>query len=268
MVRVYIFIILIFACKKDAKILSDTAYDIIVVMGQSNTQNGYIIDSTIDKQSHGILQLGRHGDNNYKIISATDPLEHWDPRQNRNGFGLPFAKIYQDSLLLKNRAVLLIPCGKGNSGFADNQWNKGDICYNDAVDRIQWVLKNYPNSKLKLILWQQGEKEILLKNPDFKNSLDNFVLNLFKDLEIEKNNFKLIAGGLVPYWVNLNINLRQPYQIIIEELPNRISNTGYANPSFPFVINKANNDFDTIHYSAEGQRELAKRYFQTYTKIK
>ncbi len=262
--HLFLLVFLHFTCKKDLKITDNTAFDIIVIMGQSNTQNGFKIDSLIDKKSEGILQMGRHGNNNFKIIEAIDPLQHWDPRADRNGFGLPFAKLYKDSFLAANRKVLLIPCGKGSSGFADKQWNKGDILYNDAINRVKWILENYPKSKLKAILWQQAERDILLKNPNYQASLDSFVNNIFIDLNQQSNHFVLIAGGLVPYWVNNNIDLRQPYQNIIQNLPLRIKNTGYASPYLPFVITKLNNDFDTIHYDAAGQRELAKRYFSAY----
>ncbi|MBC7426829.1 MAG: hypothetical protein H7321_09870 [Bacteroidia bacterium] len=42
-----------------AKIKSDESFDIILIIGQSNTENGYPIDPSIDKVSGGILQLGR-----------------------------------------------------------------------------------------------------------------------------------------------------------------------------------------------------------------
>lgn len=263
----FILVIIQFNCKKDPQIIENTAFDIIVIMGQSNTQNGYEIDSMIDKQSEGIMQLGRHAYDNFKIIDATDPLQHWDPREKRNGFGLPFAKLYKNSFLTNNRKVLLIPCGKGNTGFADGQWNKGDVLYNDVIDRVNWVKQQYKNSKLKAILWQQAEKDILLKNPNYQECLDALVKNIFNDLAEQNEKFVFIAGGMVPYWVNKNITLRMPYQNTIKNLPLRIENAGYADPYIPFVISKLDNDFDTIHYNAEGQRELAKRYFTSYQEI-
>lgn len=260
-------VILEFSCQKVNVIEDKNAFDIIVIMGQSNTLNGFELDSTIDKISDGVLQLGRHGSNNYNIIEAKEPLEHWDVRQNKNGFGLPFAKIYKDNLLKKDKKVLLIPCGKGNTGFADGQWNKGNLLYNDAIERIKWILIQYPKSELKAILWQQGERDILLKNPNYQSNLDSFVKNLFYDLSGYNSNFVFIAGGLVPYWVDKNKTLRMSYQETIQNLPKRIERTGFGNPYEPFIITKKENDFDTIHYDAAGQRELAKRYFTAYQKL-
>lgn len=268
MKKLFLLLVIIqFNCKKDPQIIENTAFDIIVIMGQSNTQNGYEIDSKIDKISEGIMQLGRHAYDNFKILEATDPLQHWDPRQNRNGFGLPFAKLYKNSYLSYNRKVLLIPCGKGSTGFADGQWNKGDVLYNDVIERVKWVKQQYRNSKLKAILWQQAEKDILLKNLSYQANLDSLVKNLFHDLAEQNEVFVFIAGGMVPYWVHKNPTLRMPYQNIIKNLPLRIKNTGYADPYIPFVISKLDNDFDTIHYNAEGQRELANRYFTSYSRI-
>ncbi len=254
---------LLFSCQKKAE--KETAkFDIFLIGGQSNTQNGFGIDSSIDKVSNGVLQLGRHGNNNLKIIEAKDPLEHWDPRVDRNGFGLTFAKLYQNDILDKNRKVLLIPCGKGNTGFIDQQWNKGNVCFDDAIARVDWVLENYKGSQLKAILWQQAERDILLNNLNYKTDLDQFVSDVFQSFP--NQNFYFLAGGMVPYWVNLNPR-RIAFQNIIKTLPDRHSKTEFIDSEIPFIISKMYNNFDTVHYNAFGQREMGKRYFSIYKKL-
>ncbi|MBC7426830.1 MAG: sialate O-acetylesterase [Bacteroidia bacterium] len=201
------------------------------------------------------------------MIEAKDPLQHWDPRADRNGFGLTFAKLYKDSFLSTGKNTLIIPCGKGNTGFMDNQWNKGDVLYNDALIRIKWVLDNYPNSTLKVILWQQGERDLQYNNTDYRANLDIFVNNILMDLGENNNNFVFIAGGMVPFWTNLNPK-RINSEKIIETLPSRIEHTGFADPNNPFIIIKPDNNIDTVHFDAAGQREMGRRYFETYRKIK
>ncbi len=254
------------ACHKDAELKPELLVDIFVIMGQSNTENGYLIDSSIDKISQGVLQLGRAGNDNFQLMPATDPLQHWDPRKDRNGFGLAFAKIYQDSCIESGRKVLLIPCGKGNTGFMDNQWNKGDVCYQDAVQRIKYVLDNFRGAKLKGILWQQGERDLLLLNTDYASSLNKFTNDILDEFKMYNLDYCLIAGGMVPYWVALNQN-RIAAQKTIQNLSLNHTRTAFANPYLPFVIDKKDNNFDTIHYDSKGQRELAKRYFNAYKSL-
>jgi hypothetical protein len=48
----------------------------------------------------------------------------------------------------------------------------------------------------------------------------------------------------------------------------RVDHTGYANPSFLFVISKLDNQVDDVHFNATWQREMGKRYFEEYQKIR
>ncbi len=249
------------ACEKDKPVQTEL-YDIFLIMGQSNTENGYSIDPSVDRNDEGILQLGRNNGNDRKVLKAVEPLENWDPRNDRIGFGLAFAKLYKNALLAPGRKILLIPCGKGSSGFNNAMWNTGNVLYQDAVARARWVIENFPGSELKAILWQQGEQDV--GNPDYQLQLDNMIVNL--RMEIAGNNstqLPFIAGGMVPYWVT-KMKSRQEQEAIIEHLPDRLPAVGFANPLQPFIIKKPDDNFDTIHYDANGQRELAKRYFSAY----
>ena len=93
--------------------------------------------------------------------------------------------------------------------------------------------------------------------------LDSMIVNFRTDLEMDNTEIPFILGGMVPYWVD-----QDPQRIItnniIENTPNRISNTAYANPRIPFLIEKENNDDIPVHYDAAGLRELGRRYFTEY----
>ena len=71
---------------------------------------------------------------------------------------------------------------------------------------------------------------------------------------------------MVPYWVNQSAD-RQALQQILKDTPSRNSYVGYADPDVPFVIQKADDTFDEIHFDANGQRELAGRYFDAFSSI-
>lgn len=254
------------ACTKttDVDCESETilAPRIILVAGQSNTHAGLGLDENIDAPESGIYQLGRF-ENDMCIIQACEPLDHHTKTQNMIGFALSFAKLLKEYENAAND-ILIVPCGFGGTGFMDNRWNKSNDLYEDAVARVNHLRDTYPNSELAAILWHQGETDVILNNPDYGASLDGFINNLRTDIAAEQ--VPLILGGMVPYWVQQAPD-REATQAIIADTPNRHNNVGYADPAIPFVIEKPNNTFDEIHFSAAGQRELAQRYFSAYLEL-
>jgi len=242
------------------EVVNDSAYDVFVVAGQSNTYWGTGYDSIKDIGSEGIYQLGRLGATDLKIIPAKEPIHHFNPQPNRIGFALTFAKLYQVYEQKKND-ILIIPCGMDNTGFDGEGWHKKDFLFDNAVSRINYVLKKYPKSTLKAILWHQGEKDVNYKN--YQRDLDTFIVQIRKDVIGANNNTPFILGGMVPYWVELKPE-RKHHQQIIKETASRIPATAYVDPYLPQKIQKPDNTQDTMHYSADGQRELGKRYFEAY----
>jgi hypothetical protein len=79
-------------------------------------------------------------------------------------------------------------------------------------------------------------------------------------------NVPFIMGGMVPYWSELK-EARIHQQKIIRDTKNRLPNIAYVDPYVPFKITKPDNNQDTVHYNADGQREMGKRYFEAYKKL-
>lgn len=237
------------------------SYNIILVIGQSNTHYGPGLDTAIDVPLDKIKQLGRFGDDAMKIIDAIEPLQHHSMKTDKIGFGLTYAKLLHE-YLDDSKKLIIVPCGAGGTGFQTNNWNKGDDLYIDAVERVQYLLSKKPQNKLVSILWHQGESDVA--NPNYQEDLDRFIVNIRSDLEAESVPF--ILGGMVPYWVSQS-GSRGNQQMIISNTPDRHDNVGYANPEVPFVIQKNDNTDDAVHFDAAGQRELANRYFQEFVKI-
>lgn len=246
--------------KSDTTLVKDSAYDVFVVAGQSNTYWGLGYDSIKDKGAEGIYQLGRLASSDLKIIPAKEPLHHFNPRADRVGFALTFAKLYQAYIQKKND-ILIIPCGMDNTGFDGEGWHKKDFLFDNAVSRINYVFKKYPKSNLKAILWHQGEKDVNYKN--YQKDLDTLIVQFRRDIIGANKTTPFILGGMVPYWVELKPE-RKKQQNIIKETVNRIPATAYVDPYLPQKIQKPNNNQDTVHYNADGQREMGKRYFEAY----
>lgn len=264
-----LFCMLLFSagCKdhSESPVSSDENYDIILVAGQSNTLNGAGIIPAIDSFSDGIFQLGRHNGQNMNILDATEPLDHHDKRPGKIGFALTFAKLYQSKFLANNRKLLIIPCGKGSTGFCDPGWNPGDPLYNDAVNRVNEICKRYPGSQLVAVLWHQGEHDT--KNPDYQFELDRMVISMRNEVTNWSNPHIFIAGGMVPFWFHKEKE-RENCNDIIRNLCKRIPYTGFSDSEYPTVISKNDNFVDDVHFDAEGQREMGRRYFAEYCRLR
>lgn len=244
----------------DQKITNDTL-SVILVIGQSNTHQAIGMDSVIDASNKHIKQLGRFSPYNMQIIEAKEPLDHFSKLNNTIGFALTFAKNYRQGH--PELEVLIIPGGKGQTGFKGNDWNKGDTLYEDAIYRTNHVLSTY-KSKLIAILWHQGENDVT--NINYQDNIDSMIVNLRKDIIGDHDSIPFILGGMVPYWVDQDADRKKTNQII-EETPNRIHNTAYADPRVPYLIEKVDNEYISIHYDAIGIREMGNRYFMEYLRL-
>lgn len=254
------------SCNPEKSFVSENtavAYDVFPVMGQSNVNFGNGLDAALDKSDPRIKQLGRFGSNNYRIIPATDPLEHFVVAQNCNGFAMTFALNYLTHYWENKREVLLIPAAENGSSFRYKRWNKGDTLYNDVLARIKYVLQKYPGSKVKGFLWHQGESDVYWGR-DYAWLLDRMISSLRSDIAGRAgDSIPFILGGLVPYWVD-KYPAAKITDSVISETPGRLPMIGYASARIPFIIEKPVNYTDEVHFDAAGQRELGKRYFEAY----
>lgn len=258
----FILIFLILGCENSDEISLNKSFNIVLIIGQSNTHSGIGLDPLLDIGNSRIKQLGRFGDQNMQIIDATEPLHHHTRANNKIGFGLTFSKIYIKYFENDENDLLLIPCGYGGTGFVDKWWNKGDDLYLDAISRVNHIIEKYPQSTIRAILWHQGESDV--GNENYQDDLDTFINDIRG--EFLNDTIPFILGGMVPYWVGLK-DSRKIQQEIILGTRERLSKIGYADPTFPFLIEKENNDLDAVHYNAEGQRELGQRYFEEYINV-
>lgn len=258
--------------RKDTTVLAapvpvDSVYDILLLMGQSNTLAGYGFDSSIDRPDPRVFQLGRFYAWDNVVLPATEPLQNVTPLSGCIGFALTFAKLYAAQKLESGREVLIIPCGAISTGFLNNRWNHGNDLYNDAVERTNYVLQHYPGSKLKCFLWHQGEADVAFGARDYQVTLEHMINGLCNDIKTNAvDSIPFIMGGLVPYWVQTNPSFRHIDSALRNE-PTRLKVAGFADPQIPFVIKKPVDTVNAIHFDANGQREMGKRYFSEYMRL-
>jgi hypothetical protein len=256
-----LFFSVLISCDNVSPLMSEQSYNVILIIGQSNTHYGIGFDPVLDAPMSEIKQLGRFRNENMRVIDATEPLHHHTRQENKIGLGLAYAKLMH-KYLKDNKEILIIPSAYAGTGFQNNGWNQGNDLYEDAVKRVKHVISTNPENKLVSILWHQGENDV--GNSNYQKYLDDFIVNIRNDLEAETVPF--ILGGMVPYWVRQR-DSRKNQQMIISSSTERHDYIGYADPESPFVIQKNNNNVDQIHYDAKGQRELANRYFEQFVKI-
>lgn len=245
-------------CEYEADLQSTLSYHIVLIMGQSNTFSGRGLDPEIDLPMSNVKQLGRFS-NDLEIIDAIPPLDHHSSRENSIGFGITFGNLYAQNILNTDEVLILVPCGLGGSGFANDKWNKGDPLYDDAIERVNYIRENFENSELTAVLWHQGERDIDTEN--YGDLLSQFITEFRTD--VMSQNVPFILGGMVPFWVDASPK-RQAVETIIKDIPDIHTKTSFVNPRLPFVIKKEVNNEDAIHYDAKGQRELGRRYFNEF----
>ncbi len=234
----------------------DDGYDVILVIGQSNTHAGQSLDPRLDATHSQIFQLGRFSPNNHKVIAAKEPLEHASQLPTQIGFALTFAKQYVADR--KNqRKVLIIPCGVGGTGFLANNWNPGDPEYEDALERTNFVLNKFKDSKLVAILWHQGENDS--GHTGYAGSLDTMINTFRNGLVGNQQNVPFLLGGLATEFIDHFGTPAQLIQTFLEETPSRVPHTHFVSS-----VGLPLNDGDFIHFNAAGQRTFGKRYFQVF----
>ena len=264
------------SCKKTTSLQTSTAssainnsFDIILLIGQSNTLAGTVDDSSAltENIDPRIFQLGRFGTDNHVVIPAKDPLQNITPVNGCIGFASTFAKLYADCVLQPGRKVLIIPCGAVSTGFSNNHWNRGNDDYSDAVQRANFALDSFANSRIVCILWHQGEQDVKFGTTAYQGAFENMRNGLFIDIKAKNlDSIPFILGGLVPYWVQTNPQYQHIDSALMGECQ-RLPLIGFADPTIPFVIQKPDNTVNAIHFDGNGQIEMGKRYFAQYQKL-
>ena len=185
---------------QEIKLFGQQSYDIIIILGQSNSVGfgkteynkfdnpggTYTINRNHDDYAHDFNnkfdERIRTFTSDNRIVPAFEQLDSGQGIGTRNmyGFGLSFARQYiKENKLGADRKILLISCGFGGTGFLSpstkpNRWNHflDNNLYDKAINRIKRVKSAInSNSEVKAILWHQGEDDIeAIFNPVIRRS--------------------------------------------------------------------------------------------------
>ena len=247
-------------------------YGIVVSIGQSNmrafpgTFPANAPDPNIFQLSRGITvdQLSNPlpyaaGANN-DVILANDPLQHFSVVGDSAGMAIEFAKLTRDTA--NNEQILIVACAEGGTALAPGaaEWTEtggGGIHFNDAVNRTNFALTNFPGSYIKAIIWHQGESDH--GNPNYLTHLDNFI-NAFR-AAIGAPTAPFIAGGLADDFINIASPPVTPGGGFIDG----ISRTIQDRHNFAWAASGAGlATIDNTHFDRDGIQTLAHRYACAY----
>jgi len=197
------------------KAFGDQIYDIIIIIGQSNSV-GYASNEYTFDNPEGVTYSMRDAkylsnytddfDNKFdenirtfttdnRIVPAFEQLDSGNGvgRRGKYGFGLSFARQYiKEGKLIDGRKILLINRGFGGTGFFNvgSRWNHylDNNLYDKAINSIKMAKSAiHSSSEVKAILWHQGEADV---SGIFDSSVRNSSNNLTRFGEISAN-FKL-----------------------------------------------------------------------------
>lgn len=175
------------------------------------------------------------------------------------GPGLDFAReILGEST---NRIIALVPAARGGSWV--NLWQPGRDLYEEAVERAEKALADFPEGKARIrgILWLQGESDAQdNRYADYSARLTNVITALRSDLNEPELPFLVCTIGT--FIRSEQFNRVTEINEVLLSLPDRM----------PFTICVDARDLDghigdQLHYSTASQEIIGHRYAQAYREL-
>ncbi|MBE6645192.1 MAG: sialate O-acetylesterase [Ruminococcaceae bacterium] len=174
--------------------------------------------------------------------------------------GVSLAASFADEFAKEYKArVGLIPCADG--GTAIDKWQPGTVLFDNAVFMTKLAMRS---SSFSGIIWHQGESDCTSDESldAYKSKFVNFVDTIRRELGAE--NLPFIAG-------EISENISENWEIgdratrfnrMLNGLVNEISHFGVASSNGLTLKD------DGLHFTALSARELGKRYFEIYKKVR
>ena len=253
-------------------------YDIVAVLGQSNASgtNDDYEPSGCDTRDERVRVFAASGPNGRSIQPAVEPLASLLGPGSGMGPGGPFA---QELLahIPAGRRVLIVPCAVGGTGFGAHGSFPGLW---KVSDRTPGVLNLFEFSMVHLrraiaaadaagstraaaVLWHQGEADARPGRREADHAAD------LDDL-IDAFRARLPLFARAPFLVGQLAAERLTDQPGADEVdaahratPRRRPWTGFAPAPGPGYCTR-----DRTHFSAEGQRRLARSYLQAWLRVR
>jgi hypothetical protein len=175
-----------------------------------------------------------------------DPL-HWDKPVAGVGPGLTFGKSLADAQ--PTITIGLVPCAVGGSPI--EQWQPGAPLFKAALERAKLAA---PHGTIKGIIWHQGESNASNTTEQYAEKLKATIEGFRK--ELNSPNLPFVVGTLADFFKS-----GSKVNAALVNLPQAVPHTACVeSKSLP-------HKGDNLHFSAEGARELGKRYAEAMQKL-
>lgn len=249
-------LIKLFFLNKKLKKLKDEAFDVIVYAGQSNSMGFGVGNEELCYVPDEDIMMYFKG----KIYTATE--RRINNHDKRAVFALYFAKKYKEQCLESGRKIMLIGAAVGGTGFSDHRWGIGEDLYKNLLKMTNKIMSGLPKSRLKCILWHQGEADIV------NNAAEEYYVNklatLIEDYRRQTGvcDLPFIAGDYVPEWKK-EVEYSNVIAKATEKYVTSIKNGGYVCTDGL----QGNPVPDEIHFCRKSLKTLGERYFEKYIEI-
>lgn len=238
-------------------------YYVVPLKGQSNeVGRGSPIDVVLDATDADICQPDTKAGAGLPtaLITAADPLKHWDAGNDTVGMGLTYGKLLlaQVQVLNPTAKVVLVPCAKGATGFSGDDWNVGDPQYDEAITRVNKVMElcaALGTVTLHSIVWHQIEQDLGQTSDFYSTHLDNMIARMRNELTGATSSTPFIVGDCDESVSSF------PARTALMATPTRVPYTAATSSVGITDIG------DGVHFDPAGQREIAGRYFDNLSSL-
>ena len=220
-----------------------------LLIGQSNMAGRGRLDD-VEPITNNDVFMFREND----WIIAKEPIHTDKPELAGIGLGMSFADELQKE---SQKCIGLVPCAVGGTSL--DEWRKGGELYTNAVNTIRKALEK---SKLKGILWHQGEADSgTMENANsYKERFVEMISSLKNDIDC--SDVPVIVGGLGDF-LELLDNKCNHWPVINKAL-NQLC---IEDSTFVFVNSEQlTHNGDTLHFNSQSLREFGLRYGQAWKK--
>ncbi|WGR61453.1 hypothetical protein E3U26_12420 [Paracoccus ferrooxidans] len=189
------------------------------------------------------------------LLAPTFPLNHQTIRQAGDaGLEMGFAERFCAGFELDD--LIIVPCGKGGTGFIDGEWTAGGAAYTGAVGRIQSVIAAHPDAVVEGVLWHQGERD-RGANTNYETDLTSLITRLRSDIPA-------LAGK--PFVMGEIGRFVSPGSVDVNAIMHTIAGT-VANTAA--VSSEGLTDRgDALHFNAPSYRRLGARYWDAFAALR
>lgn len=226
---------------------------VFIMAGQSNMAGRGFVEPQDTIPNKRILSIDKSGN----WIYAKEPLHFYEPKLAGLDCGMAFANRLLDSVP-ENISVAMIPCAVGGSSI--EQWLRDDTfrgvsLFTNFSEKVKLTQKY---SKIKAILWHQGESDAHPKTiPDYADNLDSLV-SKFRET-VEDKNLPVLIGELGKFGEPLQNQInRESINLLIHTFSDETTDI--------YVINTSDLEHkgDHVHFNSDSQRKMGERFAKEY----